>query len=203
MRLTGKLMTRLLVIIPALVIAYFGFLYLTGSAGDPSVDILGAGSAQEGNQRQEKSETPPTAAGQQLKTDDLRQREEAVARREQELAVLERDLLRMRREIVEERTALDAAKAEFERQEQERNGERITQIANTLKSTKANIAAAQLIALYERNRTTALYVLSQIDARSAGKIFSKMTDAELAAQILEDLKAWRVAQTDVDTASAR
>lgn len=203
MQITGKLMTRLLVIIPALVIAYFGFLYLTGLVGNPSVDILGSGSAKGENPAQEKSESTAPAPTQQLKTDDLRQREEAVARREQELTVLERDLLRMRREIADERTALDAAKAEFERQEQERLSERITQIANTLKSTKANIAAAQLIALYERNRTTALFVLSQIDARSAGKIFSKVTNAELAAQILEDLKSWRVAQADVDTTSTR
>jgi flagellar motility protein MotE (MotC chaperone) len=204
MKATGRMLTRLLAIVPALVIAYFGLLFLTGSAGNPSMDVLGTGSAQEGavDVQQQATPTAETLA-QQAKGDELAKREEAVARKEQELAVLERDLLRMRREIAEERTTLEADKAEFDRQETERKGARILQIANTLKATKADVAAAQLIALYQQNRTTALYILSQIDARSAGKIFSKMTDAKLAATILEDLEAWRVAQSAVDTTSTR
>ncbi len=77
-------------------------------------------------------------------------------------------------------------------------------IAQTFKNTKSNVAAAQLKALYEQNRVTALYVLSQLDSRSAGKIFSKFPDATLAARIMEDLKAWRVSEgAEVDTASTR
>ena len=196
MRINTSTITRLALIVPALVILYFGYLYLTGSVGDPAVDFLAAGAAQEqGGQEQEKKQE-----GKALTAADLDERAEAIARREQELAVLERDLLRMRQEIAAERATLEAEKAEFARQEEERNGERITQIANTLKNTKSNIAANQLVALYERNRVTALYVLSRIDSRSAGKIFSKIPDAGLAARILDDLEAWRVEQAaGVDT----
>ena len=195
MRFPGSFIIRLALIIPALVIAYFGYLYLSGSVGDPTIDFLGTGAAQEKKAQQQTTKgSGEVAADLSAKVAELNRREEAVARREQELAVLERDLLRMRREIASERTKLETDKAEFERREKERNSARITQIANTLKNTKSNVAAAQLIALYRRNRTTALYVLSQLDSRSAGKIFSKVGDSDLAAKILEDFEAWRVEQ---------
>jgi flagellar motility protein MotE (MotC chaperone) len=201
MKAPGGIFARLLMIIPALVIIYFGFLYLTGSTGNPSVDVMGAGAAQESSSPQQQEKPAAATAAHNAKIEELAKREDAVARKEQELAVLERDLLRMRQEISDERSTLDAAKAEFERQEKERKDQRIVQLAGTLKSTKADVAAAQFIALYERNRTTALYVLSQIDARSAGKIFSKMGDAKLAATIMDDFEAWRLAQADLDTTS--
>ena len=203
MRFPVSTISRLALIMPVMAITYFGYLYLSGSVGDPAVDFLGAGKARENGGRQQDAQPDMTSALQR-KAAQLKQREEAVARREQEMAVLERDLLRIRQEIADERAELEKDKAEFERQETERNSARITLIANTLKNTKAAVAAAQLIALYERNRTTALYILSRLDSRSAGKIFSKMTKADLAAQIIEDLKAWRVAQdTAVDTTSGR
>ena len=196
MRIKTSTLTRLALIIPALIIVYFGYLYLSGSVGNPAVDFLAAGSAQE--QKAQEQEKP--AQGKAVTAADLDERAEVIARREQELAVLERDLLRMRQEIADERATLEAEKAELARQEKERNSERITQIADTLKNTKSNIAANQLVALYQRNRPTALYVLSRIDSRSAGKIFSKIADAELAARILDDLEAWRVEQAGgVDT----
>jgi flagellar motility protein MotE (MotC chaperone) len=133
------------------------------------------------------------------KSEELDKREKELLRREQELAFLEQDLMKKiaafeaeKDEWEQNRTTYEA---EVQRQEQERTSQRVVKIAGGFKNIKASVAAAQLSALYNENRPTALYVISQMDDRTLGKIFSKMTDAALAARILEDFKAWRVEQT--------
>ena len=206
MEISKSSMVRWLLILPAVIIAYFIILMLTGSAGKPSVDLVGSGSAQE-REGQEPSGTGSVseelAAALREKESELDRREADIARREQELAVWEKDLQRLRRELNDDRQALENEKAAFAQQEKERNGERVKQVAQTLKSTKANIAALQLQALYQKNRATALFVLSQLDSRSAGKIFSKMTDTQLAAQILEDFESWKVGNNSGANSASR
>ena len=189
---------RLLLVFPALVIIYFGYLHLSGSAGRGGVDLLGTGAAQENGSGGQNQQTAPVsaemAAALRAQAAELERREAEIEQREGELVVLERDLLRLRRQVGEELAELEGLRAELESLEAERASERVRQIADTLKNVKAQIAAAQLVALYQQNRVTALYVISQLDARSSGKIFSRMTNAELAARILEDFNAWQVAE---------
>jgi flagellar motility protein MotE (MotC chaperone) len=133
------------------------------------------------------------------KGEELDKREKDLLRQEQELAFLEQDLMKKIAAFEAEKGEWEqnktAYEAEVQRQEQERTSSRVIKIAGGFKNIKAAVAAAQLGALYRENKPTALYVISQLDDRTLGKIFSKMTDAELAARILEDFKAWRVEQT--------
>lgn len=193
---------RIALIIPAVIIAYFTFLYIGGLNDKNEIDLLGVGAAQESDAQQQRRSGPVSAEmadALREKAEELDKREEEIERKEQELAVFERDLLRMRQEIAKERAELDRAISDYQQQETDRTSQRINLIAQTFKNTKDTIAAAQLEALYEKNRVTALYVLSQLDSRSAGKIFSKFVNAELAAQILEDFKTWQVAEGEEDS----
>lgn len=197
MKTSLKAMARWLFIIPILLIAYFGFMLLSGSTGGLDLNMLGLGIAQQDDDQERTSENSVSeelAAALRAKEEELDKRETDIKKREQELSVWENDLRRMRNEIIRERDELDKDKAAFAQQEEERKSERVKQIAQTLKSTKAGVAAAQLQALYQKNRVTALYVISNLDSRSAGKIFTKMTRAEVAAQILEDFNNWNLSE---------
>ena len=138
------------------------------------------------------------------KAAELEKREKDIVRREQEVAFLEQDILKRMKEIEDERAKLNRDKEKFEKDKKTFNTrvnrvqtseseERIQQVVNVLKNVKAAVAANQIVALYGENKNTALQVLSRMDARTLGKIFSKLTDTRLAAKILEDLKEWRTA----------
>jgi len=188
MRIPQSPWARAALVIPALIVAYVGYVAITGSAS-----ILAIGTAQErqgGEQSQEVSYSQ-MAETLRARAQLLDERESELDRREQELAVLERDLLRMRRQISDEREELERDQEAFQQLQEQMQSERVQHLAQTLQNTKATVAAAQLQALYNQNRSTALLVLTQLDARSAGKIFSKMANAELAASIMEDLREWR------------
>lgn len=135
---------------------------------------------------------------------NLDKREKEIIRREQEVAFLEQDILKRMKEVDDERAKLTRDKKKYEEDKEEfskrvnrvqnsESEERIQQVVNIMKSVKAAVAAEQLVALYGENKNTALQVLSRMDSRSLGKIFSKLTDTRLAAKILEDLKEWRAA----------
>lgn len=135
---------------------------------------------------------------------ELDRREKEIIRREQEVAFLEQDILKRMKEVEDERAKLNRDKTKFDKDRKTFNTrvsrvqtseseERIQQVVNVLKNVKAAIAANQIMALYAENKNTALQVLSRMDARTLGKIFSKLTNTKLAAKILEDLKEWRTA----------
>lgn len=134
------------------------------------------------------------------KAAELEQRQKDIVRREQELSLLEQELIKKMRQFDQDKAAFEAEKNAWQQQrtseEQQREGERVQKIAAGYKNVKANVAAAQLTALYAENKTTALIVINELDDRTFGKIFSKMADPVLAAQIVEDLKQWRTGAGD-------
>lgn len=164
---------------------------------------LGLPSPQQSDQRQDPAKpatpaqvTPEYAEALRARAAELDRREKELLRREQELAFLEQDLIKRLNAVEADKKAFQAEKKTWEdntaKDAAERDSERVVKIANAFKAMKADVAADQLIALYRENRATSLYVLSRIDDKSIGKIFSKMPDPVIAARILEDLKMWRV-----------
>jgi flagellar motility protein MotE (MotC chaperone) len=190
---------RWTLVVPALIISYFGLLLLTGSSGKPGVDMLGLGTAQERTEQERDTRgtvSEELASALRAKEAELDRREAAIAKKEQELTVWEKDLQRLRTQLNDERKVLDKDQADYTRQEQERKSQRVQQIAQTMKSVKADVAARQLVELYNQNRSTALFVILNMDSRTTGKIFSKMGDAKTAARILEDFNSWKVSQAE-------
>lgn len=143
----------------------------------------------------------------ETRAEGLDKREANILKREQEISFLEQDLIKKIKDFEKRQEEFETAKDTYikrrNREEKERTGARVMQIASAFKNIKANVAAAQLSALYQENRATALYVMSQIDARVFGKIFSKMTDHVLAARMMEDLKTWRVSEETEDIIAAQ
>ena len=129
------------------------------------------------------------------KAAELDKREKDIVRREQELSLLEQELIKKMRQFEQDKTVFDTERKAWQDQrdseEAQRDSARVQKIAQGYKNVKANVAAAQLTALYAENRATALIVINELDERTFGKIFSKMTDPALAARIVEDLKQWR------------
>jgi flagellar motility protein MotE (MotC chaperone) len=197
MEIDKSTMVRWTLVVPVLIIAYFGLLLITGSSGKPGVDMLGLGTAQERTEQEQDTKgtvSEELASALRAKEAELDRREAAIAKKEQELNVWEKDLQRLRTQLNDERKALEKDKADFTQQEQERKSQRVQQIAQTMKSIKADVAAKQLVELYNQNRSTALLVILNMDSRTAGKIFSKMVDAKTAARIMEDFNSWKVSQ---------
>lgn len=134
------------------------------------------------------------------KEEELNEREQNILQREQQLIVQEKDLS-------DRITAFEKDKNEFEelkqtwREEQEAiqqaaESERIRTLAASFKSIKSATAANQLIALFNQNKTTALLIMNLIDNRTLGKLFSKITDPDKAAEIYEAYKNWNISVED-------
>lgn len=170
------------------------------SATDQNADLSGSQDKKDTSKSNNDQVTKEFAEALRAKAAELDKREKDLLRREQEVSFLEQDLIKRTKAFEQEKQDFDTKKKNYEeqvaRQEQQRTSERIIKIAGGFKNIKAGTAAEQLSALYRENRATALYVISQFDQRTFGKIFSKMADAQLAARIIEDLKAWRVAEED-------
>jgi len=132
----------------------------------------------------------------QAKESELQRRQKELLQREQQIIVQEKDL-------ADRINAFDQQVADFEQMKkqwqddqnvisQAAESERIQNIAASFKNVKSGNAAAQLIALFEQNRTTALLILNQLDTRTFGKIFNKIENPAKAAQLYEALKDWNI-----------
>jgi len=133
----------------------------------------------------------------------LQARESELNRRDKELLQREQQIIVQEKDLAARINAFDRQVEEFEQLKQEwqenqdmiikaAEAERIRSIAASFKNVKSGNAAAQLIALFEQNRTTALLILNQIDSRTFGKIFDKIGNPAKAAEIYEALKDWNI-----------
>lgn len=133
----------------------------------------------------------------------LRAKEAELNRREKDLLQREQQIMIQERELSTKIEALEKERQEFETYKQQwqdeqdvkieaAEAERIRSLAASFKSIKSGTAAAQLMALFDENKTTALLILNHIDNRTLGKIFSKISDPEKAAEIYEAIKNWNI-----------